>query len=255
MRAFRVAAAVVAAIVLVLAGAAGLRQAAIGGAPVAAAQTAPAAATPLAAITVTGEGTATAAPDVAYLSLGVETSASTAKAAADANSSAMNAVIAAVKADGVADKNIQTSGYNIQPVYAQGPNNQGGNTVTGYRVQNTVSVTVDDLSTVSKVLDDAVKAGANSDVGIRFAIKDTTALEKQALAAAMQQATAKAGALATAAGVKLGGVYNVTEQTTSSPRPVAQAAAAVASAPAATPIEQGQLTVQATVQAVFSYTR
>lgn len=209
---------------------------------------------PFAGITMTGTGTAAAAPDVASLSAGVQTQAATAQQASDANSTTMAAVIAAIKAQGIADQDIQTTTFSIDPVYSQPKSGNSTPSITAYRVRNAVSVTVTTVSHAANVLDAAVKAGANSDVGIQFGLKDATALQEAALKTAVQRAGAKAGAIAAAAGVKLTGVYSVTEQSTGSPTPQALGAAAQASS-AAVPVQQGQLTVRATVQAVYTYTR
>ncbi|MGI8914590.1 MAG: SIMPL domain-containing protein [Chloroflexota bacterium] len=224
--------------------------------PTAAAQNVPAGnpSGPFAGITVTGTGTASAAPDVAYISAGVTTQAAAAKQASDTNSTSMTAVIAAIKAAGVADKDIQTGNFSINPVYSQNKSDTGVSTITAYRVDNSVNVTVGVVGTAARVLDAAVTAGANSNVSIRFGIKDATALQEQALTAAMQQAAGKAGAIATAAGAKLNGAYSVTEQSSGLPTPMGLQAASVASS-AAVPVEQGQLAVRAMVQVTYAYTR
>ena len=223
--------------------------------PVASAQSAaPGTATvPFAGITVSGSGTATAAPDVAYVSAGVTTQAAAARQASDANSTTMTAVIAAIKAAGVADKDVQTTNFSISPVYSQVRSDTGISTITGYRVDNSVRVTVHVVGDAAKVLDAVVGAGANSNVSISFGIADTTALQEQALAAAVQQAAGKAGAIAQATGVKLAGVYSVTEQ--SGGGPVTSGSLRGAGASVAVPIQQGQLSVQATVQVTYAYSR
>lgn len=225
-------------------------------APVASAQSVPTAnsSAPFAGITVSGTGAAMAAPDVAYISAGVTTQAATAKAASDANSTTMAAVIAAIKAAGVASKDIQTANFSINPVYSQTKDNTGTSTITAYRVDNAVTATVGVVGDAAKVLDAAVTAGANSDVSIRFDIKDATALQEQALTAAIQQASGKAGAIATATGVKLTGVYSVTEQSAGGPVPVASKALAAAASPSV-PVEQGQLSVNASVLVTYTYTK
>ena len=257
MRVARLLVAVVAVLLAIAGGGLALRAAA-GPPPAAQAQAAasPAPAAPAAAVTVVGQGTATSAPDVAYATLGVQTQAGAVQDAADANSTAMAAVIAAIKAQGVAERDLQTNGFSIQPVYNQ-PSSPGGGapSISGYRVSNAVSVTIHDLSSVSKLLDAAVKAGANSSVGLRFGVQDTTALQQQALTAAMQQASAKADAIAKAAGMKLTGAYAVEEQSAGAPVPVAQGAAQAAAAYVAPQVEEGQLRVQATVRVAFGYTR
>jgi uncharacterized protein YggE len=224
--------------------------------PVAAAQTAGtgSAGSPFAGITVSGSGTATAAPDIAYVSAGVETQAATAQQASTTNSTAMAAVIAAIKAQGVTDQDIQTTNFSIDPVYSQPQTNNGTPSITGYRVSNSVTATVATVGNAGNVLDAAVKAGANNNVGIRFGIKDATALQEQALKTAVQRAGAKAGSIASAAGVKLTGVYSIAEQGTGTVVPQPMGAGAQASA-AAVPVQQGQLTVTATVEAIYTYTR
>ena len=225
-------------------------------APVAAAQSVAAGSTPtpFAGITVSGVGTATAAPDVAYVSAGVTTQAVTAKQASDTNSTTMTAVIAAIKAAGVADKDVQTGNFSINPVYAHTRDASGTSTITGYRVDNSVNVSVNVIANAAKVLDAAVTAGANSNVSIRFGIKDTTALQEEALKVAVQQAAGKAGAIAQAANLKLTGAYSVEEQGASRPVPVSGLPMAAA-ASAAVPVEQGQLVVSETVQITYAYSR
>ncbi|HEY8741893.1 MAG TPA: SIMPL domain-containing protein, partial [Chloroflexota bacterium] len=126
--------------------------------PVAAAQSVtPGTATnPFAGIVVSGSGTVTAAPDVAYVSAGVTTQAATARQASDANSTTMTAVIAAIKAAGVADKDVQTTNFSISPVYSQVRSDTGSSTITGYRVDNSVRVTVNVVGDAAKVLDAVV---------------------------------------------------------------------------------------------------
>jgi uncharacterized protein YggE len=203
-------------------------------------------------ITVQGTGTAMAAPDIAYITAGAQTQASTAKAAADANSTVMTAVIAALKAQNVAAQDIQTSNYSLDPVYAQSTNGGGSQTITGYRVSNDVRVTVENVNNVGNVLDAAVGAGANADVSIDFDIKDASALEQQALTGAVQQAAAKANAVASAGGVKLAGIAAISEEGVNPPTPIVRQELAASAAPS-TPVEQGQLSVQATVVVSYNY--
>lgn len=66
-------------------------------------------------ITVSGQGTVKVKPDVAYVTLGVQTDSKDAKEAQAQNTKLMNDVIEAVKALGIAEKDIQTSGYYMYP--------------------------------------------------------------------------------------------------------------------------------------------
>src|SRR5689334_4748154 len=69
-------------------------------------------------IIVVGEGSVTVAPDYARIRSGVTTNAKTVKEASDANSKIMSSIIATLADAGIAKKDIQTSQFSIEPVYA-----------------------------------------------------------------------------------------------------------------------------------------
>src|SRR5262249_39547466 len=137
----------------------------------------------VAQITVTGDGEVRAEPDQATISVGVSQTGTTSGEAMDAVNRAMASVIASVKALGVADRDIQTSGLSLQPVYrsTQRSNDQPPE-IVGYRASQNLTVTVRNLSQAGPVLDAAVAAGANTIGGIRFGISDVEPLKRQALA-------------------------------------------------------------------------
>ena len=92
-------------------------------------------------IIVSGEGEAAAAPDMALISLTVLREADTARAALDAHNKAMADVLAAMKAFGINEKDLQTSGFSIQPRYVYADPNKGESfepKITGYSVFNTL---------------------------------------------------------------------------------------------------------------------
>ncbi len=200
-------------------------------------------------IVVSGTGQATARPDQATVSAGVQTRGRTAQEAQSANNQAMQAVIAAIKALGIPDNKIQTNGVSLYPNYDQ------GQSINGYNATNNVVVTVDNVDQVGSVLDAAVKAGANQATNVRFGFKDETTLRNKALASAAADARGKADALAAALGLKVSGIESVAEGNVSmpivynQPKPFAGAAASQASAP----IEPGELNVTAEVTIVFGY--
>lgn len=162
-------------------------------------------------LTVTGQGKSTLKPDVAYVTLGVQTQDANAGRARGANDAAMAKVIAAVKGFGVADEDITTSNYNIYPYY-----DDKGVTLQGYRVENTVNVRVKSLDKLGDLLTAASDAGANTAWGISFDVSDRTAAYNDALGKAMDDAAARAQVMATALGVKLGKVLVVNESSSSS---------------------------------------
>ncbi len=132
-------------------------------------------------ISVAGSGKVTVVPDMATINLGVLIQREKAKAAREAGAEAMTKVIASLKALGIDDKDIQTAWVSLNPVYDYQSTTQR---ITGYQLQNTVSVTVRDLAKISDVLDDSVIAGATTVNGIGFDVADRTAAEAQARTAA-----------------------------------------------------------------------
>ena len=111
---------------------------------------------------------------------------------------------------GVAEKDIQTSGYSIWSERNAAQGGQLSEDVT-YHVMNTVNVKVRDLSQVGAVLDAAIDAGANTVQGVSFYVDDTTAVESQARAKAVDDARAKADELAKLNDVEVGAVVSISE--------------------------------------------
>jgi uncharacterized protein YggE len=198
-----------------------------------------------------GEGEAVSAPDVAYITVGVQTQAATAAQSTAETNRLLNAVLDALRGRGVAPRDLQTSGLSVSPQYA--PQRQE---IVGYQASNTVTVTVNDLSRAGELLDAAIAAGANRVGGLRFGIRDTAALRQRALAEAVRAARANAEALAAESGVRIVGISSIQEEgiTGPPPRPLPMAERAVAAAPAApTPVEPGELHVTARVRVAFRF--
>ncbi len=195
-------------------------------------------------ISVVGEGQATGTPDVARTSLGVEIRSPRAGTAVADASSRMTAVVAALKKAGIGARDIRTSDFSVnfeRP--AEQPPQPGQ-----YVVRNVVEVTIRDRDRVGDVLDGALAAGANDVFGISFSIDDPRPLRAKARDAAVADARARAEGLARASGVALGPLLSLSEEGGSSPRPVAMRAMSLAAGP---PIESGELTISAQVEAVY----
>ncbi|MAG35990.1 MAG: hypothetical protein CL878_07080 [Dehalococcoidia bacterium] len=193
------------------------------------------------------------APDMAIVSLGVRTTGTTAAEASNTNNEVMAAVVAAIKAAGIADKHIQSTRISLTPVYAR-PSRDNPNappTITGYQAANTVSVRVLAIDEVGKILDAGLGAGANQLGGISFALQDTTQPYLDALAAATREARKKADAIATAAGMTVSGIVEITEETAGVPRPLTARSAQFAEAAAPVPVQAGEIVVQARVRVQF----
>ena len=207
-------------------------------------------------ITVTGFGETRIAPDVALIRLGVETQADTAREAAETNARTAAAVSEAVKRMGIPAAQIQTSWYDVSPVYSREEPEPGGGPpkpprIVGYRVSNVVSVRLEGkLERVGEVIDTALEAGANRVDGLSFDVRDRSKALQTAIRGAVRNAALKAQALASALKVQLGPPRVVSEQGAVSVAqyPVFRGAEGFS---AATPISPG--TIQVTANVVIQY--
>ncbi|HTQ12668.1 MAG TPA: SIMPL domain-containing protein [Rhizomicrobium sp.] len=199
-------------------------------------------------LSVTGQGEASAVPDQATLGAGVVTTGRTAADALAANARAMNQVFAALRRAGVAEKDIQTSGFGVEPQYTEATAKSPAR-LTGYRVTDNVSVRVDGLDRLGATLDALVASGANSIDAIGFGLKDPRPAMAEARAAAVDDAMARARALAKAAGVTLGPILSITDGYAGESQPISVAAFASGGLQdrALTPIARGENTASASV--------
>jgi uncharacterized protein len=165
-------------------------------------------------IVVNGEGKVTVTPDLAIITLGVESQGTTVSEAQSKAAEAMNKVIASLKNNGVADKDIQTQYYNISQMTRWDDKSQTEN-ITGYRVSNTVTVKIRDLTKAGTIIDAVATAGGDLTRinGISFSVEDSTTAAQQAREKAMADAKAKAQQLATLGGVTLGKPTYISEST------------------------------------------
>lgn len=194
-------------------------------------------------ITVTGEATVQAVPDIATISLGVTTEGATAAEALSANTTALAAVIARLVAAGVADRDIQTSNLSINPNWASYESGSAQR-ITGYTAQNMVTVTVRALDGLGAVLDQAVADGANTLNGLTFGLADPKPVLDEARRLAVADAIDRAKLLTGAAGVTLGEIVSISEvQGYQSPMPVLRSMAK----DSAVPVAQGEVGLSAQV--------
>ncbi len=206
-------------------------------------------------LTVSAVGTVTLNPDIAYVYIGVQTDNADIGQAVSSNNTLAQAVVAALQSNGVDTKDIQTSNFSVYT-------SQNFDKLTGqqtgsvsFTVNNTVSVTVRDLSKLGSLLDAAIKAGANNINSISFDLADKTAAMTQARQKAMDGAKSLSTEIAKTAGLSLGEIQTVTFSENGftpyyglglgggggSGAPAAQAA----------PINPGQIQVTATVTVTY----
>lgn len=201
-------------------------------------------------MSMTGHGLVKSAPDIAIITLGVLREAKTARAALSANNAAMRKVIASLEGAGVASKDIQTSGFSVQPKYLHPKRTSSGERqpprIVGYSVSNNVTATVRDLDALGPALDSVVGAGSNQINGISFSIAEPKPLRNEARKLATADAIAKAGLYAEAAGVTLGPIQSISENgSISPPRPILRQARAMAmEAVDSVPIARGEQSIR-----------
>lgn len=205
-------------------------------------------------ISVTGEGKAAAAPDVASISTGVSTQAESAKAALEENSSAMEEVLSTLKKHGVAKKDVQTSNFSVNPVYKQSRNGDTEPEVVAYRANNQVQVRIRKIETLGEVLDALVQSGSNQITGIGFEVGDPAELLEDARRDAIRDAKRRAQVYAQAAEVELGPVRQISEQPIELPRPM-QFGTELRAAASRVPIATGEHEYQVTVNVVYDLLR
>lgn len=168
-------------------------------------------------IAISAEGKVTALPDIATISVGVQTENKAVSAAQKENSTKMNAIIEKVKSFGVASEDIKTSNYSIYPQYDYV---NGRQIERGYMVTQNIDVKVRNLDKIGDILAAVGDLGANQVGGVSFTIDEPEDLRQQARLKALEAAKKKAQALADAAGVKLGKVVGFSENEGYVPSPM-----------------------------------
>jgi uncharacterized protein len=201
-------------------------------------------------LTVSASADVARAPDQLRLTAGVLTNAATAADAMAANAARMNAVLAALKAAGMADRDVQTTGLSLNPQYRYVQNQSP--VLTGYQARNSISLRTLKLADAGKLIDGAIKAGANEVQGPEFALANPDAALDEARTIAVAKARARAELYAKAAGLKVKRIASISEVGAApepGPRPMLRSA--MADSGAAPPVQPGELTLTAQVTIMF----
>jgi uncharacterized protein len=200
-------------------------------------------------VVVIGEGSVSLAPDYARIGSGVTTRAKTAREAADANAKAMAAIMAMLVGAGIEQKDIQTSRFSVHPIYeSHPPNNE--QRLTGFGVSNQINVTIRQLDKVGDILDRLVTTGATDVGSVEFLHSDVSKALDQARVAAVADARRKAELYAHAAGLNLGSVTWITEDSGYAP-PMPMAMRTLAAPAASVPIAAGEDTLHVRITVSF----
>lgn len=203
-------------------------------------------------ISVNGTGKIYLAPDVAYVIVGVQSQDENVGAALTKSHEKAQAIAAKLQELGIEAKDIQTSSFNIYPSQQYSP--EGQPTTMLYVVDNTVSVTVRDLTLLGKLLDEAVRAGANSINGINFDLLDRAKAVADARELAITDARSQADAIAQAAGVSIESLYNMSVYLSDAAAPMydGKGGTMVNAAGGQVPVSAGQLVITVNVSASYT---
>lgn len=203
-------------------------------------------------ITVNGTSTVTAVPDMATVDIRIIANGKTSALAQSDNARIANDVRANLIALGIAESDIDSTDFNLSPQYGEAKNRP--NPIVGYTARHTLTVTVHDLSRLSRTIDAALNSGATQLGNITYDCQDKNALQMQALANAAREAKQKATTLATALGESDVQLLSATESgiSTTPYRVRYTKDNLVATGSEATELSINDIRITATVTAVFT---
>jgi uncharacterized protein YggE len=197
------------------------------------------------AIVTTGQAMVKRAPDVAFLTLGVESRANNPRDAQRQNADEMAAVQRRLADAGVPRDALRTLGLDLQQEFDF---TNGRRVPRGFVARNTIEVRIEEIARVGELVDLAVQGGATSTSGVRFDLRDRAAAEREALRLAVADARARAEAAASGAGRAIGRILKIEEGRDDAivmARPMFDVASAAQAA--ATPVQPGYVEVRARV--------
>ncbi|TYS83180.1 DUF541 domain-containing protein [Rossellomorea aquimaris] len=193
-------------------------------------------------VTVTGEQTIDARPDMAVAQIGAVTSDKELTEAQRMNTEISSAILNSFKQNGIAEKDIQTSTYQIYPQYDY---QDGKQLFKGYEVRQVFSVNIRNIEKIGEVIDDAVQSGANIIERVQFAIAELGIFYQQALTEAYADAFEKAQVLAASSGMTLSPAPLEINEDTSIPMIPGPGKAFVLAAESTAPVQPGEIGITA----------
>ncbi|MGE8218635.1 SIMPL domain-containing protein [Stenotrophomonas acidaminiphila] len=206
-------------------------------------------------LNISAQAEARRVPDVATLSAGVVTQAADGNTAMRENAVQMDKVMAAIRAAGIAERDIQTSGVNLNPQYRYADNEAPK--ITGYQASNTVSLKVRDITRLGKVLDSLAAQGANQINGPSFEIDQPEPVYDEARLAALKKAQARAETYAKSLGLRVRRIVSISEGSSGGFRPPMpmMAMARAGKAEMDTAVAPGETTLSVNLDVVFELGR
>ena len=200
-------------------------------------------------VKVTGEATLQATPDQAIITLGVQTENVDPKLAQQENAQTISEIITVLKELGIAETNIKTSDYRIDPQYNY---IEGKEIFKNYKVHHMLQIKTKDIEKVGSIIDAAVKRGANSVSNIRFSLANSDSYYNQALTIALNNAYEKALTLTRAIDAPLHPIPIQMEELSAPTPPVTYQATSYVKA-SSTPVMPGELQITATIRVEYKY--
>jgi uncharacterized protein len=202
-------------------------------------------------LTVTGNGTVMLTPDIAHVTIGVHTENDDVSAGIDANNASVQKVRDALEKFGLDAKDIQTQNFSVYTI--QNVDSTGKPSGSRYAIDNSLYVTVRNMSQLGKLLGEVTRSGANNINGISFDIADKSAALVDARKQALDNAQKQAQEMAANLNVKLGDVQSAVVSNVEYPGPIPYGlgGAAASQNSANVPISAGQITVQVNIEVVY----
>jgi uncharacterized protein YggE len=203
--------------------------------------------TPRSTISVSGSATVQGKPDTINFQIGVHTQSDTASVALSSNNLKAQALINALESHGVKKSDIQTSNLNLNQTYA----NNG--TPNGYAVDNSLNVTMHNISGAGTTIDGAIRSVGNGATlsGVTLSISNQKALLATARARAVLEARRAADQLASAAKTHVVGLVSLVDQE-NQPSPLPFNSFKTATNPASVPVEAGSQAITVQVSVVYA---
>lgn len=203
---------------------------------------------------ISAEASIKASPDIATISTGVVTIDPKADQALKKNTLKMNNLFKALKAAGIADKDIQTSGFNLSPQYEYRPNKAA--VISSYRAANNVTIIIHDLKNIGPVIDSLVTEGSNQINGPEFSIENADAVLDKVRQEAVAKALKRAQLYADAVSLKIKRIVSISEQAGPAPGPhPVMMTESMAAAAAPTPVAPGEVSLSVTVNMQFELSK
>jgi len=201
-------------------------------------------------VSVQGEGIIRVVPDVAYVTLGVETSNKDVKVAQAANKDAMNAIMSELTKLGIKKEDIQTQSYNVYPDYRY---ENDKNVLIGYKVSNLVKVKIVNIDETGMILDAIAAKGSNIVHGVQFTVANDKKVYHDALEIALKDAEDKAKVMVGYFGITKLSPVSISEGTQNITYPLVSMERSVEDMAKATPISPGEMEICAQVSVSFKY--